>query len=55
VEYWTGIPVVAALLGLVLAVLMQPTGSARHLDQVAAREVPGAVRDQVEAEEWPLR
>ena len=55
VEYWTGIPVVTALLGLVLAVLMQPTGSARHLDQVAARDLPGAVRDQFEADEPPLR
>jgi len=35
VEYWTGIPLVTALLGLVLAVLMQPTGSARYPDRAA--------------------
>jgi hypothetical protein len=35
VEYWTGIPVVAGLLGLVLAVLMRPTAGA--LDPADAR------------------
>jgi hypothetical protein len=55
VEYWTGIPMVTALLGLVLAVLMQPTGSARHLDRIAAGDVPGAVRNQIAAGERPLR
>jgi hypothetical protein len=35
VEYWTGIPLVTALLGLVLAVLMQPTGSAGYPDRAA--------------------
>jgi hypothetical protein len=55
VEYWTGIPVVTALLGLVLAVLMQPNGSAQNLDRVADRDRPGAFRDQVDAEERPLR
>jgi hypothetical protein len=53
VEYWTGIPVVTALLGLVLAALMQPSESTPYPDQVAG-DVPGAVRDQVEADERPL-
>jgi hypothetical protein len=55
VEYWTGIPVVNALLGLVRAVLMQPTGSARYPDRVAAGDVPDAVRDQAAADQRPLR
>jgi hypothetical protein len=53
VEYWTGIPVVTGLLGLVLAVLMQPNGSVQYPDQVAAADLPGAVRDQVGTDERP--
>jgi hypothetical protein len=58
VEYWTGIPVVAALLGLLVAVLMAPTGAASgrdHLDRVAHRDRAGVVGDQVQAEQQPGR